>query len=95
MTDALQSNPTFENPYRPLWLRGINWTGETLRCGGIPLLKLSEQSLLSAATSETGLSDWGDESFRLPLRILLESLEKDANLNFLVAILSTRRAFNC
>ncbi|MBE9190490.1 sulfotransferase [Gloeocapsopsis crepidinum LEGE 06123] len=80
MTQALH-NLTFENPYRPLWLRGINWAGETLKQNGISLVNLSEESLLTAASSQTGLSDWGDESFRLPLRILLESLEKDAELN--------------
>jgi hypothetical protein len=80
MTQALD-NLTFENPYRPLWLRGINWTGKTLKQNGISLVNLSEESLLTAASSKTGLSDWGDESFRLPLQILLESLEEDAELN--------------
>ncbi|MUL38133.1 sulfotransferase family protein [Gloeocapsopsis dulcis] len=80
MTGTLH-NFTFEHPYRPLWLRGINWTGETLKQNGISLVDLSEASLLTAASSKTGLSNWGDESFRLPLRTLLESLEKDAALN--------------
>lgn len=80
MTDTLHS-PTFEKPYRPLWLRGINWVGETLQQNGISLVNLTEESLLNTAKRESGLSDWGDESFRLPLRILLESLEKDAELN--------------
>lgn len=74
--------PTLEHPYRPPWLRLINWTGSTLKRGGVPLVNLSEESILSAAFRQTGLSDWGDESFRVPLRILLESFEKEANLNF-------------
>ncbi|PPS43144.1 sulfotransferase [Chroococcidiopsis sp. TS-821] len=72
---------TFEDPYRPLWLRGINWAGKTLKQNGIGLVNLSEESLLSTASRKTGLSDWGDESFRLPLRMLLKSLEEDAELS--------------
>ncbi|MCP4107147.1 MAG: sulfotransferase [Desulfobacteraceae bacterium] len=38
-------------------------------------------SLMDAACKATGLSDWGDESIREPLHVLLESYRKDANLN--------------
>lgn len=75
--------PTFEYSSRPQWLRFVNWAGGALRQTGLPLADLSEASLLSAAIRKTGLSDWGDESFRIPLRILLESLEKEADLNFI------------
>lgn len=37
---------------------------------------------MAAASRKTGLSDWGDESFRIPFQILLESYRKDARLNF-------------
>jgi len=43
---------------------------------------LSESELLERASRIAGLSDWGDESFRAPLKVLLSSYEKDAHLNF-------------
>jgi len=37
-------------------------------------------SLLEAAHQRTGLSDWGDDYFRLPLEMLLRSVEEEAHL---------------
>jgi len=82
MIDTPNLIPTFEHPYRPKWLRFVNWAGNTLRQAGVPLANFSEESLLSTAQRQTGLFDWGDESFRVSLRILLKSLDKEANLNF-------------
>ena len=82
MRDAPNPSLTFAHPYRPPWLRFVNWAGSTLRRGGVQLANLSEESILTAALRKTGLSDWGDESFRVPLRILLESFEREAELNF-------------
>ena len=50
---------------------------------GSPLLQLDETLLLQCAKRQTGLDDFGDESFRKPLKILTESLNQDANLNFI------------
>lgn len=48
----------------------------------IPDVELSEQALLAEASRATGgLSDFGDDSFREPLRVLLESLNGEARLN--------------
>lgn len=44
-----------------------------------PVLDL--QALLDEAQQQTGLSDFGDESFREPCRRLLQSLNTDAKLN--------------
>lgn len=82
MRETTNLSQTLEPSYRPAWLRLINRTGSTLRSVGLPLANLSEDSLLSVAQRQIGLDDWGDESFRVPLRILLESLETEANLNF-------------
>jgi hypothetical protein len=82
MAEEPNSLSTFDQLHWPWWLRLLNWAGTTLRRGGLPLADLTEESLLSAAQRQTRLSDWGNESFRISLRILLESLEKEANLNF-------------
>jgi len=55
-------------------LRGLN----TL---GLARTALDEESLIAAARKECGLTEFGDESFREPLRILIDSLENEANLN--------------
>ncbi len=45
------------------------------------VVKLDEASLLAAARRRERLDDFGDESFREPLRVLLGSLEREANLS--------------
>jgi len=82
MADITNSLPTFEQPDRSLWERLLDWAGTSAIGMGLPLASLTEESLLSAAQRQTNLSDWGDEEFRVPLRILLKSLDKEANLNF-------------
>jgi hypothetical protein len=47
----------------------------------IPEVDLSCESLLRAAQAATGLSDFGDESFREPLTVLVKALNEEANLN--------------
>lgn len=79
-TQHLSQN--LEHPYRPSSLRFVNWAGSTLRRIGVPLVELSEESMLAAAVRQTGLSDWGDQRFRVALRTLINSLETEANLNF-------------
>ncbi len=67
--------------YRPPHIRLVNLVGRLLERLGISPANWSEDSLMAAACKNTGLSDWGDESIREPLRVLLESFRKDAKLN--------------
>lgn len=53
------------------------------------IVPLDEESLLSAAMRTTGLSDFGADDWREPFRILLRSMEEDADLN-LVGRIRTR-----
>ena len=73
---------TFERPYRSVRYRLINWGGTFLRSVGVPLAPLEEAILLAEAQRVTGLKDFGDDSFRVPLQILLKSLNQEAHLNF-------------
>lgn len=41
----------------------------------------SEESLMAEASKITGLTDWGAEGFRTPLKVLLESYKNDAKLH--------------
>jgi hypothetical protein len=43
---------------------------------------LSEEALFQKAQRQTGLSDWGDQRFRVPLKALLDSYENDPGLTY-------------
>ncbi len=62
-------------------IRFFNCLGRIAKKFGISPANRSVESLLASACSRTGLSDWGDNSFRTPLRILLESYREDSNLS--------------
>jgi Sulfotransferase family len=72
---------------RPEWVRGANAMGRAIDARGVVLL--DERSLLETAMANTGLSDFGDDSWREPFRILLDDLERHADLH-LVGRLMTR-----
>ncbi len=44
-------------------------------------VRFDEDWILSRARDQTGLDDFGDESFRAPLNVLLEAIEETAGLN--------------
>src|SRR5262249_1473766 len=82
--------PLPHRPYRRLPVALANILGGLLAQSGWPLPALSEEKRLAAASAQSGLSDWGDEAFRQPLRLLIAALEQEAHLNFL-GRLSARR----
>ncbi|MBW2143129.1 MAG: sulfotransferase, partial [Deltaproteobacteria bacterium] len=45
------------------------------------LTSLDEESIITEAREKAGLTDFGDESFRRPLRMLLKAMEEEARLN--------------
>ncbi len=70
-------------PIQPLGVRALNAVGGALRGLGLPLLPLNAEALLARAARTTGLSDFGDARFRLPLELLLRSWDEEANLTIL------------
>jgi hypothetical protein len=46
-----------------------------------PLLELTEEAILGQATAELGLDDFGPDTFREPLAVLLAALRDEANLS--------------
>jgi hypothetical protein len=72
---------------RPEWVRGAIEMGHAIDSKGV--VPLDGESLLRCATENTGLSDFGDDEWREPFRILLEDLENKADLN-LIGRLFTR-----
>jgi hypothetical protein len=77
-------------PQRPFALRAFDWVGRALRGAGLPFASLAESGLLARAMRRTGLRDFGDASFREPLRRLLASLEIEAGLTPFGRVLARR-----
>jgi hypothetical protein len=75
--------PHSVRPHRSKLLRLVNATARLLLSNGSSLVRLEEKTLLDKAGQRTGLTDFGDDAFREALAILLESLETDAQLNFI------------
>jgi hypothetical protein len=69
-----------QKAFRPLPIRAMNALGRVLARFGVVPISLEEESLLAAAVKETGLSDFGVNSFRPGLAKLLESIASDAEL---------------
>lgn len=74
---------------RPFPIRVLNGVGGALRAVGLPIVSLDESALCARASQAAGgLNDFGDSSFRAPLRRLLASLESDAQLTVLGRIIA-------
>ncbi|HKA16104.1 MAG TPA: sulfotransferase [Myxococcota bacterium] len=65
-------------PRLPFALRALNALGGPIARW---VLSLDPEDLLAAASARTGLTDYGDPSFREPLAVLLEAFEHDADLS--------------
>lgn len=68
-------------PPRPEWVQRINEEGACMDIQGV--VPLDEASLLASAMQATGLSDFGDDHWREPFRILLRSLEEESGLHLI------------
>jgi Sulfotransferase family len=77
-------------PYPSILIDLFNTAGAALRRAGLPLVQLDEQELLDMACQETGLKDFGGDSFHEPLQVLLKAYETEAELT-LVGRLAARR----
>lgn len=66
---------------RPFLVRAIKGVGEVCHALGFALVKLDEKKLIAEARRKTGLDDFGDDSFREGLQVLLHSLNTEAQLN--------------
>lgn len=67
------TSTNYANPARPAFARAFNRVA--------PRAPLQMSALLREASESTGLSDFGDPSFREPLAVLLESLDREAMLH--------------
>ncbi len=64
-------------------VRLLNLAGRGANTVGIHPVNLDADYLLRTAQKNTGLDDFGEDDFRQPLALLLDSLEKEADLSLL------------
>jgi len=74
--------PQPDHPKRSMLLRLINRVGRPMTQNGFSFLRLDEKTLLDKACAQTGLDDFGDDSFREALQVLLQAFETEAELSF-------------
>ncbi|MCR9092740.1 MAG: sulfotransferase [bacterium] len=67
-------------PFRPLPIRAMNAIGRGLARVGIVPISLDPDELLETARKDTGLSDFGPDTFEPGLRKLLDSVQTDGRL---------------
>ena len=75
------SSQSSARPWGTRLISALNTVSRIFLASGAPFVRLEEDTLLAKARTRTGLAEFGDESFREPLRILLRSFEEDADLS--------------
>lgn len=73
---------------RPPWVDAVNALGANLGDDGRSLVSLDAAEIIAAASSNTGLTDFGDPWFRSGLDVLLRALEDEARLTLVGRILA-------
>ena len=73
-------------PVRPEWVQRVNEEGSYLDLKSV--IPLDEESLIAHAKKNTGLSDFGVDDWREPFRVLLKSLEDEAQLTLMGRIMT-------
>ncbi len=77
----LVTSAHYRHPFRPAPIAAANALGRKLGSIGVGRIDLSEEGLIATARRRTKLRDFGDESFRPRLALLLSSLESEAELH--------------
>ena len=86
----LETGNNYSNPYRPLPIALFNHAGRFAEKFGTKT-KLCVSTLIANAKKTTGLSDFGDVWFIEPLTVLVDSINKEANLTPLGRLVQKQR----
>jgi hypothetical protein len=82
----LDRRKIWQPPARPEWLRKFNEVGGLFN--GPAIVSLDPDALIAQATSNTGLTDFGDDRWQKPFRVLLDSVEREAKLTLFGRLLT-------
>lgn len=88
----LDRTQLWKPPPRPDWVAKVNQEGAYLDIKGI--IPLDEDSLLRTAMQNTGLSDFGEDSWRPHFRFILKAMEEEADYNFLGRVTARAHLLN-
>ncbi|TXS95436.1 sulfotransferase [Parahaliea maris] len=78
-------------PPHPDWLSAMNAEGACFDLQAV--VPLDEASLLAQAGRATGLSDFGDDGWREPFRVLIRALETEAELTLMGRLMARHDIF--
>ena len=81
-----QGRARWQRPAPPDWLAAMNREGERLDLPSV--VPLDPESLIDGARRDTGLEDFGDESWREPFEILCADLDGAAKLTLMGRLMS-------
>src|SRR5262249_20615783 len=73
--------PLIRRPIQRIPVRLVNAVGSSCARLGIEATRLDAGRLCGEAEQRTGLRDFGDETFRQALAVLLDSIEREAHLH--------------
>ena len=84
------ASTNYTNPYRPFPIKLLNSLGRNV--GSLRRWsELSVDRMIASACRSSGLEDFGDEWFLEPLHHLVQSLNKEANLNLTGSLIQKAR----
>ena len=85
-----ETSNNYSNPYRPLPIALFNRIGKAAeKLGALPDLNVDK--LVAGAKRKTGLSDFGNQWFFEPLMVLVDSINREANLTPLGKLIQKNR----
>ena len=91
--DTINNKLTFKASPKLLPIRPLQFVESLLQRQGKSLINISPHHMMNMAIKKSGLSDWGEENFQEPMQIFIESLEKEAHLDFLGRLILSRNTF--
>jgi len=78
---AIADRSLTRRPIQRVPVKIMNAVGSGFRRLGIERTRLDAHSMCREAVRRTGLDDFGNESFRQPLEVLLDSIQREAHLH--------------
>ena len=84
-------DPLWTPPPHPEWLAAMNGEGECWDLAAA--VPLDEASLIQTACATTGLTDFGDDLWREPFRVLLRALAEEAQLTLMGRLMARQDIF--
>jgi hypothetical protein len=91
MNSEKTTSADYQHPYRPRPIALANRVGVALARAGLRAAPFTVDGLIAEARKKTGLDRFGDESFRRPLGVLVEAIEREAALTPLGRMITRRR----